>query len=197
MNKAKPPSFTIARSLFILLLVGNACATRAPYNGPVFSEKSIKETFSPILEFMNYKPGMSFADVGAGSGAITVMMGTLMSNSTIYIQDIDTKILEQDNVNKIIAYYSEKSNQNLQKKNQFSIVHGDANHSNLPDGSLDLIYTNATLHVFDSPDSMFIDLRKKLKPSGAIFIRDDFKNQNGKREFCGDSSCGKPLRSED
>jgi len=100
-------------------------------------------------------------------------------------------------VNKIIAYYSEKSNQNLLKKNQFSIVHGDINHSNLPNDALDLIYTNATLHVFDSPDSMFTDLRKKLKPTGTIFIRDDFKNQSGKGEFCGDRSCGKPLRSED
>lgn len=51
---------------------------------------------------MEYKPGMSFADVGAGSGMLTVMMATLMNNSTVYIQDIDATVLIENNINKII-----------------------------------------------------------------------------------------------
>ena len=60
------------------------------------SQKNIQKTFKPILEFMNYKPGMAFADVGAGSGAVTVIMASLMDSSLVYIQDIDTSVLKQN-----------------------------------------------------------------------------------------------------
>ena len=188
--------FFISRSSFfkciitvLLTALLSACASKVPYAGPVMSQKSIRQTFDPILQFMNYQPGMAFADVGAGEGAITVMMTTMMNGSAIYIQDIDQKILNQENMDKMIDYYSRQSHQELRKKNQYNIAYGDANHSNLPDHSLDLIYSNATIHVFSSPDSMIADLRTKLKPTGTIFIRDDFKNHNGKGERCGDSSC--------
>lgn len=59
--------------LLLILFITGCSQKVAPYkNGPVMSEKNIKNTFQPILEFMDYKPGMTFADVGAGSGALTV-----------------------------------------------------------------------------------------------------------------------------
>lgn len=88
----------------IYLIALSACAPKStPYeNGPVMSERKIKKTFEPILKFMQYRPGMVFADVGAGSGAFTVMMAALMDSSTVYIQDIDTTILRAENVHRII-----------------------------------------------------------------------------------------------
>jgi ubiquinone/menaquinone biosynthesis C-methylase UbiE len=176
-----------------LLLFLVACAPYA--NGPVFKIEDARSTFGPILEFMEAKPGMAVADVGAGSGALTVIMATQLDSCTVYIQDIDKKILEQENVNKMIAYYSKKLDYNLGKRNTFHITHGEVNRTNLPDEALDLIYSNATVHVFDQPDSMLSDLRKKLKPSGRIFIRDSFKGDQGEGEYCSDSKCGKPLYS--
>ncbi len=92
-------------SVFLLL---NCTPKITPYqNGPGMSKKSIHKTFRPILDFMEVKPGISLADVSAGSGAITVMMAVL----------------------------------------------------------LDVIYTNATIHVFTQPGLMLQDLRSKLKPT--------------------------------
>lgn len=79
----------------------------------------------------------------------------------------------------------------------FILRMGPLVHSNLPDEKLDLIYTNATVHVFDQPNSMLSDLRKKLKPSGRIFIRDSFKGDQGEGEFCSDTKCGKRLYTID
>ena len=69
--------FFISRSSFfkciitvLLTALLSACASKVPYAGPVMSQKSIRQTFDPILQFMNYQPGMAFADVGAGEGAI-------------------------------------------------------------------------------------------------------------------------------
>lgn len=183
------------RYLLSLLLTLSACAPYA--NGPVFSTEDANKTFQPILDFMDAKPGMAIADVGAGSGALTVIMATQLDSCTVYIQDVDKKVLEQQNVNKMIAYYSKKLGYDLGKRNTFHITHGRLAHSNLPDGALDLIYSNATVHVFDQPDSMLSDLRRKLKPTGRIFIRDSFKGDQGEGEFCSDSKCGMRLYSID
>jgi ubiquinone/menaquinone biosynthesis C-methylase UbiE len=185
--------------ILILSILFFTCSPRVePYrNGPVMSERTIEKTFRPILEFMEVRPGITFADFGAGSGAITVMMATLMDKSTVYIQDIDTVVLNEANVNKIITYYSKQSKTDLRKKNDFRIVIGDIAYTNLPDAALDLIYSNATIHVLDSPDSVLSDLRNKLKPGGRFFVRDSFKNDHGEGEYCSDKKCAKRLLTID
>lgn len=174
----------------LLLLFFIACAPYA--NGPVFTTDNAKKTFQPIIEFMGVKPGMVVADVGAGSGALTVIMATQLDSCSVYIQDIDHEILQQKNVDKMIAYYS-KLEGNLNDRNQFHIVYGSTTQSNLPDDSFDLIYSNATIHAFTEPDVMLRDLRNKLKPTGKIFIRDSFKDDHGESQYCSDSKCGRPL----
>lgn len=183
--------------LAILILFG--CSPKPmPYdNGPVMSQKNIKKTFQPILQFMNYKPGMSFADVGAGSGALTVMMASLMNNSSVYIQDIDTSVLKENNLKRIINFYSKQSRGDFRTRNKFSSIIGDIYHSSLPDSTFDLIYSNATVHNFNSLDSMAIDLGRKLKPNGVLFFRDSFRNDHGEGNYCSDPKCGKPLLTID
>jgi ubiquinone/menaquinone biosynthesis C-methylase UbiE len=178
--------------IFVLFVT---CSPRVePYkNGPVMSEKNIRKTFSPIMQMMEIKPGITFADFGAGSGATTVMMATLMSGSTIIIQDIDTVVLNSKNVNKILDFYSRQSKKELRKENDFQIVIGDTEHTNLAENSIDVIYSNATIHVLDSPDSVLNDLRKKLKANGKLFIRDSFKDDHKEGEYCSDKTCGKRL----
>lgn len=167
-------------------------AACAPYSkGPVFTKDNAKKTFQPIIEFLEVKPGMAVADVGAGSGALTVIMATQLDSCSVYIQDIDRDLLQQKNVDKMIAYYSKQSG--YLPRNQFHLVYGSTTQSNLPDGSLDVIYANATMHAFTEPDAMLQDLRKKLKPMGKIFIRDSFRGDHHEGQYCSDSKCGRPL----
>lgn len=190
-------SITFNKLFTLLFVVIFFCAcTRkvTPYDsGPKMSQKQIKETFQPILDFMNYQPGMSFADVGAGSGSTTVIMTSLMDNSTVYIQDIDSTTLQKKNLNRLIDYYSKQSGQNLRTKNKIETITGGTYHSNLPNYTFDLIYSNGAVHNFNSLDSMVIDLRKKLKPNGRLFLRDSFKSS--KENYC--VQCKKPLLSMD
>jgi ubiquinone/menaquinone biosynthesis C-methylase UbiE len=185
--------------LFFIAVALQACATKLPpyENGPVMSQKNIRKIFHPILEFMTYKPGMAFADVGAGSGALTVMMASLMDHSTVYIQDIDTSVLKQNNVDKAIDFYTRQCHYDLRKKNDFRVTIGSIYKTNLPDSTFDLIYSNATVHNFSSLDSIAIDLRKKLKPNGMLYFRDSFKNDHGEGGVCSDPKCGRPLLTID
>jgi ubiquinone/menaquinone biosynthesis C-methylase UbiE len=183
------------KNLIGFLLLFAACAPYA--KGPVFTKDNAKKTFQPVIQFMDVKPGMVVADVGAGSGALTVIMATQLDSCTVYIQDIDREVLQQKNVDKMIAYYSRLLGYNLGDRNQFHITYGSVTQSNLPDGSFDLIYSNATVHAFTQPDAMLLDLRKKLKPTGKIFIRDSFKGDHGEGQYCSDSKCGRPLYTID
>ena len=78
------------------------------------------------------QPGMTVADVGAGSGALTVIMATQLDSCTVYIQDIDRSVLEQQNVDKMIGYYSKQVGYDLGQRNQFQLVYGTTKQSNLP-----------------------------------------------------------------
>jgi ubiquinone/menaquinone biosynthesis C-methylase UbiE len=176
----------------VVLLVAFGCASH-----PKMSQKDIDETFQPILDFMEYKPGMSFADIGAGSGEITVSMATLMDGSDIYVQDIDTAVLNERSVTKFIQQYSNQSHRDLVKKNNFHVTIGDVEHTNLPDATFDLIYTNATAHNFTAFDAMMTDISSKLKPDGMLYLRDSFKNHNGEKDRCSDPSCARPLLDVD
>lgn len=182
------------KTLFAFLLL-SACAPYA--KGPVFTQENARETFQPIIEFMDIRPGMVVADVGAGSGALTVIMATQLDSCAVYIQDIDHEVLQQENVNKMIAYYSRELGYDLGQRNEFHLIYGTTTHSNLPDHSIDRIYSNATVHVLDAPDALLQDLREKLKPNGKIFIRDSFRGDHGEGEFCSSSKCAKPLLSID
>ena len=182
------------KNQFNTLLVFLLLSGCAPYaKGPVFSRENAKSTFQPLVEFMEIKPGMVVADVGAGSGALTVIMATQLDSCTVYIQDIDRKVLQQKNVNKMVAYYSKQLGYDLGQRNQFHLVYGTDTQSNLLDQSIDVMYLNATAHVFSSPDSMLQDLQTKLKPAGKIFIRDSFQGDHGEGEFCTAKDCGKRL----
>jgi ubiquinone/menaquinone biosynthesis C-methylase UbiE len=183
------------RHVSALLIFLCCCSPRtAPYeNGPVMTKKNIRKTFQPILEFMDAKPGITFGDFGAGSGAITVMMSTMMERSEIYVQDIDTVSLNKRNFEKILSYYSIETGKDLKSKNTYHLVIGDLTKTKLPDNAFDVIYTNATMHVVGEPDSILHDLKRKLKPEGKLFVRDSFKNDHKEGEFCSDKKCGKRL----
>jgi ubiquinone/menaquinone biosynthesis C-methylase UbiE len=183
------------KNLVVFIFLFGACA---PYTkGPVFTIDSAKKTFQPIAEFLEVKRGMNVADVGAGSGALTVIMATQFDSCSVYIQDIDRDVLQQKNVDKMIAYYSKQLGYKLGVRNQFFLVYGSTTQSNLPDDYLDLIFSNATMHAFTAPDAMLQDLRKKLKRTGKIFIRDSFRGDNNESQYCSDSKCGRPLYTID
>ena len=113
-------------------LVLSTCAPRS-----IIKEKGNIKAFQPILQFMDYQPGMSFADVGAGSGALTVAMASLMDKSAVYIQDIDTNILKKENIDKIIDDFKKQSGRDLRKNNKFIITIGTLKKTNLPDNTFD------------------------------------------------------------
>ncbi|MEM1135658.1 MAG: methyltransferase domain-containing protein [Bacteroidota bacterium] len=185
----------------VLIFFFSSCASKRnatpPYVcGPVLSEKQIDKVFIPLVEILELSAGDVFADVGASSGAHDIMISTLVDSVTFYIQDIDTTCLNQKQLDKIIAYYSDLRGQSLKSRNQYFITIGELKQTKLPDDTFDKIYSNATFHVLSHKEALMTDVYTKLKVGGSFFIRDGFAKA-GKIEYCEDKTCGHQLTSEE
>ena len=113
-----------------------------------------------VVKAMALKSGESIADVGAGTGIYTRLFAQAVGpTGIVYATDLAPKFL---------AYIA----QNAAKdglKNVRTIQAGDRA-SNLPDGSVDVIFHSDVYHHFEYPMIMNADLRRALKPAGRLYV---------------------------
>jgi predicted methyltransferase len=174
--------------LIIFALVGCKSIFRPYPCGPVLDMDGI-QVFKKQNEYLGLKPGMVFADIGASSGYYEGAMAVFLDSVTFYLNDIDHHCLNERNVTKVLRYYSKLKGKPIESTNPFHIVLGTPTNTNLPDNKFDVIFTNATMHVIDYPDSILSDLHRNLKPGGLFFVRDEFV-ATGELKKCGSKKCG-------
>lgn len=142
-----------------------------PFAGyPVFANlDSIKqELTSHCLDTINIKNGQIIADIGAGNGYLEGMLSLFFDSLTFYIQDIDTSICNQKEVNKVADFYK-----NLKKEpfnNIFIAVNGTDSTTNLPDNICDKIFMINTYQYIKKPKAFILDVNKKLKNDGLFYV---------------------------
>ena len=187
---------TLYYSIILLLVMSLFSACRPYKYGVIFKPKGIKESFPEIIETLELREGVVFADVGAQSGVFDAAMATLTKGVTYYIQDIDQKALNKEEWRKIVRYYSEKNGVPIAQRNQFHLVIGNPKKTNLPNNTFDIIYTNATFHAIRYKKAMMQDIHQKLKPGGYLFVRDKFVKK-GVVERCIDEKCATHLATEE
>jgi SAM-dependent methyltransferase len=175
--------------LSLLLLIAGCSKIFRPYPcGPVLDKAGV-EIFKTQNEFLGLKEGMVFADIGASSGYYDAAMAVFLDSVTFYLNDIDHHCLNRKNLNKVLRYYSKIKGTSLESSNTFRFVIGTPTRTKLPTDTFDVIFSNATMHVMDYPDSILSDLYRNLKPDGHLYIRDEFV-YNGEKKNCGSKKCG-------
>ena len=163
-----------------------------PYKcGPVLKKDNI-QVFDSLNQFLDIKPGSTFAEIGASSGYYNGAMGVFLNDVTIYIQDIDETCLNEKNLKKVLSYYSRFSDVPIEEKNSFHVRIGTDYKTNLPENSVDVAFANATFHVLEHPDSIVADLHRSLKANGTLSIRDEFVEDDVVK-LCPYKKCGKPI----
>jgi SAM-dependent methyltransferase len=147
------------------------------------------QVFKRQNEFLGLKPGVVFADIGASSGYYDAAMAVFLDSVTFYLNDIDHHCLNERNLNKVLRYYSKLKGSSIQTTNSFHYIIGTPTRTKLPENTFDVIFSNATMHVIDQPDSILADLYQNLKDDGGLYIRDEFV-YNGEVKKCGSKKCG-------
>lgn len=121
-------------------------------------EREEEERLSLLIESLKLQPGMAVADIGAGSGVITVMMAREVgAEGKVFAVDIQQEMLD---------LLSDKLN-HLDVEN-VKLVLGTARSPKLEPASLDLAIMVDVYHEFDFPWEMMRELSAAMKPGGRI-----------------------------
>ncbi|TCS73805.1 methyltransferase family protein [Sulfuritortus calidifontis] len=143
----------------------------APYAKPDFErwqavfEAEGREVYAKrqaIVAALKLTPGMTVADIGAGSGLFTRLFAPLVAPAgKVYALDIVPGFVE--------AIQREAKEQEL--NNVVGLVN-PADSTSLPTRSIDLAFVCDTYHHFEYPQTMLASIRQALRPGGQLVIID-------------------------
>ena len=125
------------------------------------SAREREERLSLLVKSLRLKPGMVVADVGAGSGVISLLMAEqLLPNGKVLAVDVQREMLDR------LQQRSKKLGvQNVEP------VLGTSTSPMLPAISIDLALFVDVYHEFEYPYEMMSAISKALKPGGrAVFV---------------------------
>ena len=115
-----------------------------------------------LVEVLDLKPTSAVADVGAGSGAFSVMMAERLGpKATVYSTEIDPKLLDK------IRSAAEKADvYNL------IVIAGAKDDTHLPANCCDAIFLRRVYHHITDPTDLDHSLYRALRPGGRLAIID-------------------------
>lgn len=121
-------------------------------------EREEEERLTELVKQLSLKPGMVAADVGAGSGVITLMMADRVGESgKVYAVDIQQQMLD---------LLGDKI-KNRDIKN-VELVLADEKSPNLEAESIDLALMVDVYHEFAFPYETMVEISKALRPGGRV-----------------------------
>lgn len=124
-----------------------------------------RETFANRAEIaaaIGLKPGMTVADVGAGTGIYAPVFSKAVGDSgKVYAVDISKPLLA----------FIEKSMKDAGITNVTTVLGSDKS-INLPPNSVDVVFTSDVYHHFEYPQVILADIRRVLKDGGQFIVVD-------------------------
>lgn len=143
--------------------------------GYAYTRHEAEKYFASDLSAFGIRNGEIVADVGAASGWNEGLLSVFCDSVTFYIQDIDTNFANEEQLAKVVKYYS--SLRNTPQTNSFSLVIGKNTETRLPDKKFDKILVINTLHEVKAAQKLINDLADKIKDDGKILVMDWFSNR--------------------
>jgi ubiquinone/menaquinone biosynthesis C-methylase UbiE len=121
-------------------------------------EREEEEAPSMLVKSLKLQPGMTIADIGAGSGYLSFMMAKPVGpTGRVYAEDIQPEMLD---------IVKKKAGENGQK-NVIPWL-GTTTDPKLPPSSIDLMIMVDVYHEFDQPYEMVTSMVKALKKGGRL-----------------------------
>ena len=113
-----------------------------------------------IVSALELTPGMSVADIGAGTGFFTQLFAEKVGpTGKVYAVDIAPRFLEH------IAAEAKKQGQN-----QVVTVLGSQDSTNLPRGSVNLVFLSDVYHHLEKPEKTLATIHQALRPGGRLVV---------------------------
>jgi SAM-dependent methyltransferase len=141
---------------------GREVASYMTHHGIPWLERDSREAeerTSALLDALELRPGLCVADIGAGSGRLTVPIARRISPGIAYGTDIQPEMLR----------FLEARARSEGLPNLKGIL-GDTDDVMLPEGSVDLVLLVDAYHEFDRPWEMTRSMVRALRPGGRVAL---------------------------
>jgi len=123
-------------------------------------ERESEEAPDKALDAIGILPGMTVADVGAGTGYMSLRMAHRVGPSgKVYANDLQPAMLEKL-----------RANSQREKLTNVETVLGTESDPKLPAGQMDLVLLVDVYHEFSQPQAMLDRMRESLKPDGRLVL---------------------------
>jgi len=134
--------------------------------------RAAEEAPDKALALLDIHPGMVVADVGAGTGYMTIRLARLVGDTgRVYANDIQPAMLD------VVRRKSEEA-----RLTNVAVVLGTESDARLPARSLDLALLVDVYHEFSNPQAMLVSIGLALKPGGRLVLieyrKDDAASPN-------------------
>ena len=124
------------------------------------NEREMEEHPDAALDSIGLKSGMFVADVGAGTGYMTLRMAVRVGpTGRVYANDVQPEMLRRL-----------RQNAAKEKLTNIETVLGTEADPKLPAGKLDLILMVDVYHELSQPQKMLRKMREALKPDGRLVL---------------------------
>lgn len=119
-----------------------------------------EEAPAQALQLIDIQPGMVVADVGAGTGYMTIRLAGLVGPAgRVYANDLQPRMLQ------IIQEKAER-----ERLSNVEVVEGTETDARLPDDTIDLALLVDVYHELWHPQEMLESIRRSLKPGGSLVL---------------------------
>lgn len=147
---------------FVFLLSLSSMTGQDPDAKQVAQERKDAEMEAPKLaDVLGLRPGMTVADVGAGFGAMTVVLAKSLTLGQVFATDIGTRQLEV-----IRGYIRREGLANV------TVIEGTTDSTNLPLTCCDAVFLRLVYHHVGAVEPFNRSLASALKPGGRLAIID-------------------------
>jgi ubiquinone/menaquinone biosynthesis C-methylase UbiE len=147
------------RRLFLLLaplVIVAGLIARSEWNG------SAAQRSQRLVEVLGIEPGMNVAEVGAGSGDMSIALARqLASRGLMYATEVESS--------KLSAIGEAARKQNVRN---LTVIRGGERDANLPERCCDAIFLHRVYHHIDYPQEFAGSLFRATSPGGRVAIID-------------------------
>lgn len=121
-------------------------------------EREEEEALTQLIDALKFKPGMVVADIGAGSGVLTLRIAAKVGKTG--------KVVAVDVQQEMLDLLAKKLKQ--QKIDNVELVLGTEKSPRIPKNSLDLVLMVDVYHEFAFPYEMLLEISTAMKPGGRV-----------------------------